>query len=186
MAWRAERQVGALPCAPDTLAVYLTHLAQVGRQVAGIGLVLTSISQAHKTQGLESPRNDARMRAVWAGIRRQLGTATKKKDPITIADLRMVGVTSPRKLIGVRDRALILLGFASSFRRSEMQTSTPRTSTTTCAACASSSSAPRPTRGHAGAWLASLTAVTSKRVLCARCAPRERRQASRKDLSSWA
>lgn len=33
---------------------------------------------------------------------------------------KLVSATPPYKLIGVRDRALILLGFASSFRRSEI------------------------------------------------------------------
>lgn len=120
VAWCAQRQVEALPCAPQTLAVYLSHLAQ-SRKVAGINLVLSAISQAHKTTGHDSPRNDANVRAVWAGIRRRLGTATTQKAAITINALqRLVRATPSHKLIGVRDRALILLGFASALRRSEL------------------------------------------------------------------
>lgn len=120
-AWCTAQQTSALPCEPQTLALYLTHLARIGRKTAGIKLALTAISQAHKTTGHPSPRGEAAVRLVWGGIRRELGTATEKKDAITIAMLQaLVRATPPRKLIGVRDRALVLLGFASSFRRSEI------------------------------------------------------------------
>jgi len=120
-AWCEARQECALPCTPQTLALDLTHLAQIGRKTAGIKLALPAISQAHKTTGYSSPRGDAAVRLVWAGIRRQLGTATDKKDAITIPILQsLVRVTPPHKLIGARDRAIVLLGFASSFRRSEI------------------------------------------------------------------
>ena len=54
------------------------------------------------------------------GIRRKLGTAPAQKAPALIADIRaMVEAVDPG-LIGIRDRALILLGFAGAFRRSEL------------------------------------------------------------------
>jgi integrase len=60
------------------------------------------------------------VRNTMKGIRRTLGTAPVQKAPALTDDIRaMVGATDAG-LIGVRDRALILLGFAGAFRRSEL------------------------------------------------------------------
>ena len=57
---------------------------------------------------------------TWEGIRRQLGSARKKKKPLSAAELRRMMDKLPAGLIGQRDRALLLLGFAGGFRRSEL------------------------------------------------------------------
>jgi integrase len=54
------------------------------------------------------------------GIRRTLGTAPQQKAPTLTADIRAMVDATDSGLIGVRDRALILLGFAGAFRRSEL------------------------------------------------------------------
>jgi len=59
-------------------------------------------------------------RGVWAGIRRAKGTAQAGKAPALTADVRAMVATLPDTLLGVRDRALLLLGFAGAFRRSEL------------------------------------------------------------------
>ena len=61
------------------------------------------------------------MKQVLRGIRRTLGTARQAKTPAT-ADLiaRMMAHLPGDKLIGMRDRALLALGFAGAFRRSEL------------------------------------------------------------------
>jgi integrase len=60
------------------------------------------------------------VRNTLKGIRRTLGTAAAQKSPTLTDDIRaMVGATDAC-LIGARDRALILLGFAGAFRRSEL------------------------------------------------------------------
>jgi integrase len=60
------------------------------------------------------------VKETWKGIRRRLGIAKAKKDPITAVELRRMMDTAPTGLLGVRDRALVLLGFAGGFRRSEL------------------------------------------------------------------
>jgi integrase len=60
------------------------------------------------------------VREVWAGIRRTHGTAQQGKAPVLIADLRDMLAQLPDSLLGTRDRALLLLGFAGAFRRSEL------------------------------------------------------------------
>jgi site-specific recombinase XerC len=54
------------------------------------------------------------------GIRRTIGTAQKCKAPLLTKDLRKIVEDLPEGLIGVRDRALLLVGYAGGFRRSEL------------------------------------------------------------------
>jgi len=55
------------------------------------------------------------------GIRRTLGTAPSQKTPVVTAELRRLLVTCPDDtLAGLRDRALLIVGFAGGFRRSEL------------------------------------------------------------------
>ena len=54
------------------------------------------------------------------GIRRTLGTAPAQKAPTLTDDIRAMVDATDAGLIGARDRALVLLGFAGAFRRSEL------------------------------------------------------------------
>lgn len=55
-----------------------------------------------------------------AGIRRTKGTAQVAKSPVLVADLRKMVDRMPDGILGVRDRALLMVGFAGAFRRSEL------------------------------------------------------------------
>jgi site-specific recombinase XerD len=54
------------------------------------------------------------------GIRRTFGGARNKKAPAVAAKMHSMVATAPEGLAGLRDRALLLLGFAGAFRRSEL------------------------------------------------------------------
>ena len=74
----------------------------------------------HEAVGLESPTHSSIVANTMKGIRRTKGTAPAQKAPTLTDDIRaMVDATDPG-LIGTRDRALVLLGFAGAFRRSEL------------------------------------------------------------------
>jgi integrase len=103
-----------------TVAVYLAHLADSGRRLATIQKVLAGLVEAYRAAGLPSPREDARVREVLKGIRRSLGVAPRQVDPISPSDLRTMVRSRPETLQGLRDRALLLVGFAGAFRRSEL------------------------------------------------------------------
>lgn len=118
--WCSERAMSPLPAAPETVALYLTALAAV-RATATLQRRLTSISQYHQMAGYDTPTTSAVVRTTWKGIRRTLGTAQVGKAPIRTADLRrMVGTLNMSEPIGVRDRALLVIGFSGAFRRSEL------------------------------------------------------------------
>lgn len=57
---------------------------------------------------------------VLKGARRTLGVAQKCKDPLLLNDIRRLLDSCPKNPLGLRDRALILTGFAGAFRRSEL------------------------------------------------------------------
>jgi integrase len=95
-------------------------LADNGLRPATVQRALAGIVEAHRSLGLSSPREDARVREVLKGIRRSLGTAPRQKDAIGPSELRAMVRSRPESLQGLRDRALLLLGFAGAFRRSEL------------------------------------------------------------------
>ena len=118
-AWCAQNHRAALPALPETVAVYLA--AQAGhRKTSTIGRRLSAIAQAHKTAGLDSPTGEAAVRQVLAGIRRRHGTRQVGKEAAVTTDVRAMVGTLEESLPGRRDRALLLLGFAGAFRRSEL------------------------------------------------------------------
>ena len=120
-AWCNERGLMALPAEAGTIALYLSDLAATLRP-STLQRRITSIRVAHREQGLEapSPSSNELVRRVWRGIRREHGVAQDAKTPVLIRDLRAMVEQLPDRLIGLRDRALLLLGFAGGFRRSEL------------------------------------------------------------------
>jgi site-specific recombinase XerD len=55
-----------------------------------------------------------------AGIRRQLGVRQVGKSPTLTSNIAALCSHLPVGLKGIRDRALLLVGFARAFRRSEL------------------------------------------------------------------
>jgi site-specific recombinase XerD len=118
--WCAAEEVMALPAIPQTVALYITSLAGHGVKTSTIQRRMSAISQAHQMAGHESPTKSEVVRTVMKGIRRIHGTAQVGKAPVMTDDIRAMVGTLPDTLIGVRDRALLLVGFAGAFRRSEL------------------------------------------------------------------
>jgi site-specific recombinase XerD len=120
--WCATSELVPVPAAPETIATYLASLADAGAKASTIQRRLSAISQAHQLAGhTPSPTSEWVVRATMAGIRRTLGTASAQKAPVATAELRrLLAATPADTLAGLRDRALLLLGFAGGFRRSEL------------------------------------------------------------------
>jgi site-specific recombinase XerD len=119
-AWCQASFLCALPAASETIARYLSE--QAGRLKCGtLEHHLAAISKAHKTAGLPSPiRENVLIGETLKGIKRVHGTAQTQKAPILTEDLRLMLRVTPKTLLGVRDRALLLVGFTGAFRRSEL------------------------------------------------------------------
>src|SRR5580704_3805248 len=119
--WCEGHHLAALPAAATTVALYLTALAGAGAKASTLQRRVSAISQAHQLAGLPTPTRDPAVRTTMAEIRRTAGTAPVQKDPVVTAGLRQLLTVIPTdRLDGLRDRALLLLGFAGGFRRSEL------------------------------------------------------------------
>ena len=110
-----------LPAAIDTVAAFLAAQATAGAKASSIGRRCASIRYAHRLAGHEPPTNAESVKAVMRGIRRTIGTAREQKAPATADRITAMLARIPTDtLTGLRDRALLLLGFAGAFRRSEL------------------------------------------------------------------
>lgn len=82
---------------------------------------LAAIAINHRMAKLHPPTEDFDVKVVMAGIRRSWGKKTDKKAAATNDILKqMIDSIPTETLIGKRDRAILLLGFAGAFRRSEL------------------------------------------------------------------
>ena len=119
--WCQQHAVCPLPASPETVALYLTALAATHRP-ATMTRRLTAITKAHQIAGEPSPATmqQPAVSETLKGIRRTLGTAQTTKAALLTADIRKMLEALPDTLAGCRDRALLLLGFAGGFRRSEL------------------------------------------------------------------
>lgn len=116
--WCERHGLPALPATDATVSAYLTEQAET-HSTSTLQRRISSISQAHKAAGHPSPTR-GRVATVWQGIRRAKGTAQKGKAPARTQEVRAMVAACGDGLLGARDRALLLLGFAGAFRRSEL------------------------------------------------------------------
>jgi len=110
---------GSLPATSTMIAKYIAEHA--GRlAVATISRRVATLSKTHQMLGAENPCQSALVKATLKGLRRKQGTAQKQAKALIRDDLFMVIDALGDSLKDVRDRALLLLGFAGGFRRSEL------------------------------------------------------------------
>ena len=119
-AWCSEHGVQPLPASPAAVAAYATWLGERGKKVSTIQRAVTAISQAHGLAEKPSPTSNERVRTVLKGIRRRLGTAQRKAKPLLPLDIRAAFAKMSDDIRGLRDRALVAVGFCGAFRRHEL------------------------------------------------------------------
>jgi integrase len=126
-AWCGSNGLASLPATPSTVALYLTSLAKPGegeraRKAATITRRLTSINTAHKMAGVDSPAtmNHRLVADTLHGIRRTLGVAQTRKKPLTRDRIVKLLGALEGPIAAARDKALLLIGFSGSLRRSEL------------------------------------------------------------------
>jgi site-specific recombinase XerD len=117
--WCTRCNLESLPATPVTVTLYITDLAERCKP-STITRRLATISQAHQQAGHPTPTTAPIVRDVLQGIKREKGTAPAAKTAAVTTIIRAMVDTVGDDLKGTRDRALILLGFAGAFRRSEL------------------------------------------------------------------
>ncbi|NDZ12781.1 integrase [Variovorax sp. WS11] len=112
---------GRIPATSEMVARYVADCAG-GLKASTLTRRLAAISSAHMAVARESPVRSDLVRRTMRGIQRIHGTAVKQATPVSIEMLRAIARPRPdmEALRDLRDRALLLLGFAGGFRRSEL------------------------------------------------------------------
>jgi site-specific recombinase XerD len=119
-AWCAAHGAAALPASAEFVAAFLSDEANRGIKASTLARRVAAIRYAHRLADFPAPTDDERVRAVVRGIRRALGTGKAPRTPAT--NDRLLAMVAPhcRTPSALRNRALLLLGFAGAFRRSEL------------------------------------------------------------------
>jgi site-specific recombinase XerD len=103
------------------VAAYLASEAEAGLKPSTLGVRCAAIGHAHKLAGHQSPTSADEVKGTLAGIRRAVGAAPNRRAPAIAEITRDMAKAAPAgKVKGLRDRALLLLGFAAALRRSEL------------------------------------------------------------------
>lgn len=117
----ADRGAAPLPADPLVVRTYLATCAdRLGLKVATLRRRLAAIAHAHAEAGHQLDTRDAAFRDTWRGIRRTHGVAQAAKAPVVTEVVKAMLDALPDTPALVRDRALLLVGFAGGFRRSEL------------------------------------------------------------------
>lgn len=108
-----------IPSTPEAVAEYLAEMAGV-YAVATIQRRLATISKAHRTLGVDDPGKSELVKSTMRGIRRTYGLAQRQAAALLRDDLFAVLDRLGTRPKDLRDRAMLLLGFATAMRRSEL------------------------------------------------------------------
>lgn len=119
-AWCRQHDQPLLPTTAETLVMYLTDRSREVK-VSSLEVALAAITVAHREAGMNDwAATDLQgVRAFMRGLRRKKGQAPEKKEPLRLGDLQR-GLPSGSTLELLQERAILLLGFFSAMRRSEI------------------------------------------------------------------
>ena len=110
---------GRIPASAETVARYLAAHADTLR-IATLVRRIASISKAHQARGAPNPIRSELVRTTLSGIKRARRCAQRQAKPLLREDLLLVLEAMGADLKDIRDRALLLIGFAGALRRSEL------------------------------------------------------------------
>jgi integrase len=124
--WARRHSLPALPPDPQILGLYIAACASgamTGKpdSVATLERRISALRWNFAQRGEKFERADRHVATVLAGVRRTQGRPPEQKEAILPEDLRaMIATLDLRDLRGLRDRAILLIGFAGGLRRSEI------------------------------------------------------------------
>lgn len=118
-AWCREHGQPALPTTQAIVLTYCHDLLSQGRKVATCQRHLSGINSFHREAGLPAPATQE-TRQFLTAVKRLRGEQTTQKRAVTLDQLRALVIPSADDTAGVRDRAVLLLGFSSALRRSNL------------------------------------------------------------------
>ena len=122
-AFCAKHGLNSLPTEPKIVSLYLTHLSK-NSKISTLRRRLVSISMVHKLKGHYLDTKHPIIIENLMGIKRVKGSIQKGKKPLLINHLKLIiNVINEKKIEEIkklRDKSILLIGFAGGFRRSEL------------------------------------------------------------------
>ena len=123
--WCRLKGTDPLPPSPAIIGLYLTDLAaptgpSPALSVATIDRRLSGLTWNYALRGFTLDRKDRHVAAVLAGIKRKHARPPVQKEAILPEDILAMVAALPFDLRGLRDRAILLIGYAGGLRRSEI------------------------------------------------------------------
>lgn len=117
--WLADQQLPELPLTSATLALYLSDSATAYKW-ATISRRLAAIRKWHRVHKHPDPTREETIVIILDGIKRTIGTEPQQAIAFEIENYKDLICEIPPTPTGLRDRALLLVGFTGAFRRSEL------------------------------------------------------------------
>ena len=118
--WCENGRLSPLPALPETIAAFLAFEAKRNIKPSTISRRVAAIRYAHEIAGLSSPTTSAAVKATLRGIKRTVQNVSCRKTPATSNKIAAMASATEKNTRGLRDQAILLLGFSGAFRRSEL------------------------------------------------------------------
>jgi len=119
-AWCLANNLLSLPAAPKTVAEYIAALYNEGFKASTIRTNIAGICAIHRDAEHPDPSESRLVHRVLQGAMRLKGMRPTRKAPTEMEDLDRILCAIPNTLVGLRDKAMLTLGFAGAMRRSEV------------------------------------------------------------------
>ena len=114
----------SIPTDAKIVSLYLTYLSSKDVKISTIKRRLVSISVIHKMKGHYLDTKHPVIIQNFLGIKRRKGVNQKGKKPLLISNLKqiidVINLQNEPDVKKLRNKALLLLGFAGGFRRNEL------------------------------------------------------------------
>jgi site-specific recombinase XerD len=121
--WCHARGLDPLAANAETIAMHLSSAAATGLAPSSLGRRVAGIAYFLQLAGVAAdklPTRSKLVRETLAGIRRRHARPSRRKDAATTDVIRAMLDTCGDDYQGLRDRALLAIGFAAALRRSEL------------------------------------------------------------------
>jgi site-specific recombinase XerD len=119
--WCRRMDLDALPASVETLSLYATDQMASGRKVSTAARRVAAVARAHRCRDFASPVT-FEVRELFRGARRLRIEQPRQVRALSVADLRAISIELARDptMRGIRDRAILVTGFASALRSASL------------------------------------------------------------------
>ena len=121
LVWCQKQKLIAFPATGEVAGAYLVMLARLQYKRKTMGLRVAVLAHLHRSLGYPEPNRTPAFRRIWKGIQRSRPADAAPRRPLTIKSIKQLMAAIPHDLRGLRDRAMILTGFAGAMMSNELR-----------------------------------------------------------------